>query len=433
MPHPILTVVVKAELDVVAARQRARQIASLAGLLPRDQARISTAVSELARNIVTDSGVGSVCFAVEHERSPQLLVVSVVEPGARRRSTDDTAGVRRLIDQCEIRANAEGGTTVEMHMTIPRDGVRLTHAAVEAFSRQLSELPSNVVLSGVQDQNKELTSTVEALQEKQDQLVQLTETLESSNTTVLALNASLDEKAATLALADMRKDEFLAVLSHELRGPLSAVGMAAQMLEMPALPADRQAQLAQLISRQVSHMTRLVEDLLDVSRISRGLVLLKNAPVDMREVIQYAVEQHCAAATAKHHTLDVVLPDHACMVLGETVRLVQVVGNLLANAIRYTPDGGIISVTLARDALLVDVSIDDNGIGIARELLPRLFDLYVQGERSSQRGSGGLGLGLALVKSLVEAHGGTVNAASEGMGNGSTFKVSIPHCPAEAQ
>ncbi|WP_426102982.1 ATP-binding protein [Massilia sp. TSP1-1-2] len=430
MPHSILTVAVKAELEVVAARQRARQIASLAGLLPRDQARISTAVSELARNIINDSGAGSVAFAVEDALLPQLLVVSIKEPGARRRSEDDTAGVRRLIDQYDISTDAEGGTTIVLQVPLPQDGALLTPAVIEAFSRQLAQLPGHVVLSGVQDQNKELTSTVEALQEKQEELVLLTETLETSNSTVLALNASLDEKAATLELADLRKDEFLAILSHELRGPLSAVGMAAQMLETPSVPPERQAQLAQLISRQVTHMTRMVEDLLDVSRISRGTVLLKKSPVDMREVVQYAIEQHTAGAAAKHHTLDVALPDHACMVSGEAVRLVQVTGNLLANAIRYTPDGGAITVALTRSAGMVELSITDNGIGITKELIPRLFDLYVQAEQSTQRGSSGLGLGLALVKSLLEAHGGSVSAASDGMGHGGTFLVRVPHSAA---
>ena len=420
MPHPILTVAVKAELDVVAARQRARQIASLAGLLPRDQARISTAVSELARNIINDSGVGSVKFAVAHKVTPQLLVVSVLEPGAKRRSTDDTAGVRRLIDLCEISSHPEGGTLVVMQMPIPRDAPLLTPASIEAFSRQLEELPSNVVLSAMQGQNRELTSTVEALQEKQ-------EALETSNSTVLALNATLDEKAATLQLADLRKDEFLAILSHELRGPLSAVGMAAQMLETPTVPPERQALLAQLISRQVAHMTRLVEDLLDVSRISRGSMLLQKAPVDMREVVRYAIEQHTAAATAKQHVLEVATPEHPCMVSGEAVRLVQVVGNVLGNAIRYTPHGGAIQLALRLNEAAVEISITDNGVGIGKELIPRLFDLYVQAEQTAQRGSSGLGLGLALVKSLLEAHGGSISAASEGMGHGSTFLVRLPH------
>ena len=427
MPHPILSVAVKAELDVVAARQRARQIAALAGLLPRDQARISTAVSELARNIINDSGAGTVAFSVANEEQPQLLVVSVSEPRASRRSSGDTAGVRRLIDQCHISTDAQGGTTIVLQLPIPRESTFLTPAAIQAFGRQLTELPSNLALSEMQGQNKELTSTVEALQEQQEALVLRTETLESSNTSVRALNASLDEKAATLELADLRKDEFLAILSHELRGPLSAVGMAAQMLEMPPMPAERQAQLAQLISRQVAHMTRLVEDLLDVSRISRGSMLLQKAPVDMREVVQLAIEQHSAAAAAKQHAIEVALPEHACIVSGEAVRLVQVVGNLLGNAIRYTPDGGAISVALTRSGDTVEVSISDNGIGISRELMPRLFELYVQAAHANQRGTSGLGLGLALVKSLLEAHGGSVSASSDGMGHGSTFQVSIPH------
>ena len=226
--------------------------------------------------------------------------------------------------------------------------------------------------------------------------------------------------------ADRSKDEFLAILSHELRGPLSAAGIAAQLLQASPSTPERSSQMSQLISRQVSHMTRLVEDLVDVSRVSRGLVLIDKAPLDMGDVINAAVEQVTPSASKKRHAIAQTLPPHPAMVEGDRTRLIQVVSNLLGNSIRYTPDGGAIAVHLEAQDKLVTIRVVDNGIGLHAELMPRLFDLYVQAERSSDRTGGGLGLGLALVKNLVEAHDGTVTAESEGAQRGSTFTVRLP-------
>jgi signal transduction histidine kinase len=181
--------------------------------------------------------------------------------------------------------------------------------------------------------------------------------------------------------------------------------------------------MSELISRQVDHMHHLVEDLLDVSRVSRGLVTIARAPVDLRAVVRDAVEQVSGQARQKRHEIEITLPPAACVIEGDSTRLVQVATNLLGNAIRYTPDGGKISIVLAAGAGVVSLRVADNGIGLAPELMPHLFDLYVQAERVTARDGGGLGLGLALVKSLVEAHHGTVTARSEGVGMGSTFSV----------
>jgi signal transduction histidine kinase len=170
-------------------------------------------------------------------------------------------------------------------------------------------------------------------------------------------------------------------------------------------------------------MSRLVEDLLDVSRVSRGVVAIERAPVDLCAVVTEAVEQVASKAREKQHEIVTNLPPTACVIEGDKSRLVQVVSNLLGNAIRYTPAGGAISVVLTGGAGVVSLRVVDNGIGLAPELMPQLFDLYVQAERATVREGGGLGLGLALVKSLVEAHHGTVTARSEGVGMGSTFSV----------
>jgi signal transduction histidine kinase len=243
---------------------------------------------------------------------------------------------------------------------------------------------------------------------------------------VEALNSLLDEKAAALQQADRSKDEFLAILSHELRGPLSAAGMAARLLQAPDVSPARATQMGELIGRQVVHMSTLVEDLLDVSRVSRGLVEIARAPVDLADVVAAALEQVAPAAQLKGHTLVQTLPAEAVMVLGDKVRLVQVLGNLLSNSIRYTQDQGDIAVALERQGNWAVLTVRDNGAGIDLALIPRLFDLYVQAERSTSRTGGGLGLGLALVKNLVEAHDGTVIASSEGTGQGSVFTVHLP-------
>ncbi|RYZ88922.1 MAG: PAS domain S-box protein [Proteobacteria bacterium] len=229
-----------------------------------------------------------------------------------------------------------------------------------------------------------------------------------------------------LLLANQRKDQFLAVLSHELRNPLSATRMAAQLLGVSPTDGARVTQLSEVIQRQVGHMSRLVEDLIDVSRVSQGLVLLDKHPVDLRTIVKNAVEQVSPMISAKNHVLDVELPVQECIVHGDRTRLVQVVCNLLSNAARYTPDQGNIHVTLTVEAEHYLLAIVDNGSGIDPAAIAEIFDFYVQAERSTDRKNGGLGLGLALVKSLVELHDGNVTATSHGKDLGSTFIVTLP-------
>jgi len=198
------------------------------------------------------------------------------------------------------------------------------------------------------------------------------------------------------------------------------------MLLPEGVTSQRANQMGELIRRQVTHMSRLVEDLLDVSRVSRGLVQLEKTPVELADVIAAALEQVQSAANQKRHRIEQAAGMPSLPVLGDRTRLIQVVSNLLTNAIRYTNSGGIIHVALEKRGRMAALRITDNGMGIAPDLMPRLFDLYVQAERSADRTAGGLGLGLALVKNLVEAHDGTVTAHSPGNGHGSTFTVLLP-------
>jgi signal transduction histidine kinase len=229
-----------------------------------------------------------------------------------------------------------------------------------------------------------------------------------------------------LRVADQRKDEFLAMLAHELRNPLAPISAGAQLLARGGVDAAGVARTAAIISRQVAHMTRLVDDLLDVSRVTRGLVTLARAPLDVADIVDGAVEQAGPLLQARRHALAITLSPEAPRVLGDHKRLVQVLANLLNNAAKYTPEGGNISLCVIATEREVELVVHDNGIGMAPELVARVFDLFAQAERSSDRSQGGLGLGLALARSLIELHGGAISAVSAGEQRGSTFRVRLP-------
>lgn len=224
----------------------------------------------------------------------------------------------------------------------------------------------------------------------------------------------------------IRKDEFLAMLAHELRNPLAPIAAAADILQVVKLDEARVRQTSAVIERQVRHMTHLVNDLLDVSRVARGLVTLDKVPVDMRQVITDAVEQVRPLIETKHHQLTLHVSPEAAIVVGDCKRLVQIIANLLNNAAKYTHDGGSIVVRLDVDGSHVSVEVADNGVGIQPSLVDNVFDLFSQADRTSDRSMGGLGIGLAIVKKLVESHGGTVSCESEGSDKGSRFTVRLP-------
>ena len=235
-----------------------------------------------------------------------------------------------------------------------------------------------------------------------------------------------------LRTADRRKDEFLAMLAHELRNPLAPIGAAAHLLRMGKMDEDRVRQTSQIIGRQVDHMSHLINDLLDVSRVTRGLVELDNAPVDIRHVVLDAIEQVAPLVQARGHHLIPHIPAESIIVMGDKKRLVQVVTNILNNAAKYTNEGGTITLRSEVSAGQVRIDVVDNGIGMTPDLAAHAFDLFSQAERSSDRSAGGLGLGLALVKSLVELHGGSVTCESAGLGQGSRFSIFLPRLAAVA-
>lgn len=238
--------------------------------------------------------------------------------------------------------------------------------------------------------------------------------------------AALEASTAALQEADRRKDEFLAMLAHELRNPLAPIRTAVQLMRMKELPEAQRGRLRDVIERQVDHLVRLIDDLLDVSRITRGMITLQHEDVDLGAVIARAVETTRPLIDARRHELTVELPDEAMFVEGDPTRLAQVIGNLLNNATKFTDEGGRILLRMAREDHEVVVTIRDTGVGIPSELLPSVFEMFTQVHRGADHGASGLGIGLALVRRLVEMHGGRVSARSEGAGQGSEFTVRLP-------
>lgn len=231
--------------------------------------------------------------------------------------------------------------------------------------------------------------------------------------------------ADALKEADQRKDEFLAMLAHELRNPLAPVRYALEIMRMaPDRPVPED--LRSMLERQVVHLVRLIDDLLDISRVSRGKIDLRKESIDLDTALQAAIEASQPLIEAQQHTLTVEKPVEPVWLEADLTRLAQVLSNLLNNAAKYTPDGGQIGLTVTKMEDKVMISVSDNGSGIPPEMLPRIFELFTQLDHGHARAQGGLGIGLALSRQLVEMHGGTVTVQSEGVGRGSVFTVELP-------
>ncbi len=247
------------------------------------------------------------------------------------------------------------------------------------------------------------------------------------------INAQLLERSIRYAIARKsteealrHKDDFLAMLAHELRNPLAPIRAALHILELPQTDAAKARHAREVMNRQIGHMVRLVDDLLDAARIMRGRIELQKQPHDLMNIVEHAVEIAQPIIDAQGHRLVLNAPHRSLPIEADAVRLSQAIANLLMNAAKYTEKAGQIFVTIAAEDDRAVLRVRDEGVGIEPDLLPRIFDLFVQGERALARSQGGLGIGLALVKRLVELHGGTVTAFSDGRGKGSEFVIRIP-------
>jgi signal transduction histidine kinase len=394
---------------------RGRLIASRNQVLPGEEvARLPEGWDVRIRDGRRVARPGSVAgFAVE---SGLGWVVAAERPRA-----DALAGVRRGRDLAfglllvVIPMAVVGGILVARRIARPLDDL----------STAVGELTAGNLAApiGASSGVTEVAGLAGAFREMRDRLAERTRESER-------LAAELRARAEALAEIDRRKDEFLAMLAHELRNPLGAIANASYLLEELGTAGAQADRAVAIIRRQIQHLVRMVDDLLDVSRITRGKVELQREPLDLGDVVRNAVETARPLAETKQQTLRAELTPEPLPLDGDATRLEQVLSNLLRNAVKFTGPGGIIEVSARRNGTAeATVVVRDDGIGIAPDLLPRVFDLFAQGEQALDRSGAGLGIGLTLVRRLVEMHGGRVEARSDGPGKGSEFEVRLPLAP----
>jgi two-component system CheB/CheR fusion protein len=304
--------------------------------------------------------------------------------------------------------------------------------------RPLTDIVSRLRYTGLREDVAFVLSTLEPLERRVDRddytihyIMRILPYREPDSTVSGALVTFIDvsnivRAEEALVAADVRKDVFLATLSHELRNPLAPIRTAGQLLQSPKLSPDELKRAQSIIGRQVTHMSSLLDDLLDVSRITRGSFLLKKEYADVRVMIDDAVEAVRGALEAKRHTLRVDPPEAQIRLEVDPVRITQVITNLLTNAIKYTPAGGLIYLGLEVGAQFLTISVRDNGVGLSPEAMHKVFDMFTQVDPEVSRSEGGLGIDLALAKGLVQLHGGRLEVKSAGSGLGSKFLICLP-------
>jgi signal transduction histidine kinase len=339
------------------------------------------------------------------------------------------AGLRAAVERVKA-----GGPRESLMVEIPQTESAAVSAALSVTPVGGSGQPEAVLVCA-EDRTEVLALSAEVrklreeLQAKSEHMQQINEELHTANEELLSMNDELEERVAELrdaADASRHKDDFLAMLAHELRNPLAPIVSAMHVLRLHPSDARLVQQAREIVERQVGHQARLLDDLLDVSRITRGKIELRKSTVDLVEVVADAVETARPLIDARRHALTVHTPPRPLHVHADATRLGQVVANLLNNAAKFTDPGGKIVLTLEADDTDAVVRVRDNGHGIAPEMQPHVFDLFTQVDPSLARSQGGLGIGLTLVRRLVEMHGGRVDVRSQGRGHGAEFTVRLP-------
>ncbi|WEF30838.1 ATP-binding protein [Pseudoduganella chitinolytica] len=438
----ILSLAVQEELDVVASRQRARQIAQLCGFANQDQARIATAVSELARNVYNYAASGRVEFSIEGETVPQLLVIRIEDQGPGIANLEQVLsgryqsrtgmgmgilGARRLMDQFDIRSGT-GGTVITLKKLLPHDAPLVTSGAVGAMGAQLASLSPNVTLAEMQQQNKELLATLSELKTRQDELVQLTRELEDTNRGVVALYAELDEKADHLRRADEMKTRFLSNMSHEFRTPLSSIRALSRLLleRVDGELSPEQEKQVKFILKGAESLTELVDDLLDLAKIEAGKIDVRPVAFEVGDMFSALRGMLRPLLVSTKVELLFDGPETPIAMMTDEAKLSQILRNFISNALKFTESGYVkVSATVLPKGDAVRFDVEDTGIGIAPEHQQIIFEEFSQVENRLQHKVKGTGLGLPLCRRLAGLLGGSVTLRST-PGQGSTFSALIP-------
>ncbi len=438
----VLTIALQHEHDVVLARQRARQVAALLAFDMQDQARIATAVSEIARNAITYAGGGTVEFTIEGKSAPQLLLIRISDHGpgiARLRCIlhgqypSPTGlglgilGARRLMDQCDIQTSSEG-TTVTLKKLFPRRPPAVTTRSLAQITNTLAQQRPQSPLEEVQIQNQELLRTLEELRQKHEDLLRLNRELDDTNRGVVALYAELDEQADHLRRADEMKSRFLSNMSHEFRVPINTIVSLARLLldhVDGALTAEQGKQVS-FIRKSAEDLSELVNDLLDLAKIAAGKITVRPAECDV--AMLFSTLRGMLRPLLLNNAVDLIFqePTDIPPLVTDESKLAQILRNFISNALKFTERGEVrVSAVLTPDGTAARFIVADTGIGIAPEDHARIFEEFTQVEHALQKGVKGTGLGLPLCKKLAMLLGGSIAVAST-PGVGSTFSVVIP-------
>lgn len=403
------------DLDSAAIRARAREVVKMAGLESIQQTRMATAVSEIARNAMDHARHGVLEFRLEpspgfagqclvaevRDEGPGIADVAAVLAGPllpNGRRANGIAGSRRLVDRMRIDSTPQG-TRVRLEIDFPTGTATRSAEDISTMTAELMRRHPVSPVVELREQNRELLRIHQELREKQEELER----------------------------ADERKNQFVKTLVHELRTPLSTLEITLELLRRhPEMGKEKLLQRCAVMGRQTAQLTKLVEELMDVARVSQGKVQLDRRVTDLNELIVGAVEMTQGSVEAKAHEVQVRLDSQPVWIEADVPRLTQVACNLIQNSARYTPAGGRIEIDVRREGSEGIFQVADNGIGIAPDLLPHVFDLFVQGQESAPGTEGGLGIGLTLVHHLVSGHGGQVGVTSEGPGRGAIFTVRLP-------
>lgn len=439
----ILTFNIRSELDVVGARQRARQIATFCGFSSQDQVRIATVVSELARNIYAYATTGNVHFLVEGERAPQSLVIQVEDQGpgianiekilaGKYRSPTGMGvgitGARSLMDGFDIVTAPGEGTKITLQKVLPHGAKLISSKMVGEFCAELSAGFASNTIAEVLQQNHELVATLAELEARQEDLLQLTRELEDTNRGVVALYAELDEKADHLRRADEMKSRFLSNMSHEFRTPLSSIRALAKLL-LDRVDGDltyEQEKQVSLIMQSALNLSELVNDLLDLTKIEAGKVEVHLKTVDVVELFSALRGMLRPLLTGESVKLIFEDPAETLFMDTDEAKLSQILRNFISNALKFTEQGEIVvRAILNKTQDLVTFSVADTGIGIEAKDISLIFEEFGQVENPLQRKTKGTGLGLPLCKKLATLLGGSVSVQSS-PGEGSIFFLNVP-------
>jgi len=439
----ILSVGIRAELDVVACRQRARQIAALCGFGAQDQARIATAVSEVARNVFNYAAPGRTDFLVEGETTPQVLIIRIEDQGPGIADVErilsgqyksptgmgmGLLGAQRLMDRFTINTHPGAGTSVELKKLLPAQARLLTPALIGDIGAQLAMLPTEATLSEVQQQNRELLTALAELKARQEELLQLTRELEDTNRGVVALYAELDEKAGHLRRADEMKSRFLSNMSHEFRTPLSSIRALSKLL-LDRVDGDltpEQEKQVNFILRGAEDLSELVNDLLDLAKIEAGKIDVRPTRFEVSELFSALRGMLRPLLVTESVRLEFDEPVNVPALYTDEAKLSQILRNFISNALKFTDAGEVrifASYLSGEDA--VRMSVRDTGVGIAGENQQMVFEEFIQLENRLQKRVKGTGLGLPLCRKLASLMGGRVELESS-LGVGSTFSVVLP-------